>query len=295
MKGIGGIYDVKADNGQNYLCKARGIFRKKGLTPLPGDHVDISVLDEELGEGSVDVIHGRKSYLLRPAVANVDKIIIIICAPPPKPDFTLLDKLLIFSGKAGITPVICVNKSDIDDKDIFNYVNEAYEKAGYAVKSICALSGEGLNGIFEDAKDEIIVFAGQSGVGKSTLLNGIFKKIIMPTGRVSEKIQRGKHTTRHTELIETENGAYIADTPGFTSFDLTDMLKEDVKNYYPEFIKRELECRYNGCLHINEPECAVKDAVEAGEIDKGRYKRYLMFCEMLKDVKKYNINRKGSS
>ena len=292
IKGIGGLYDVKMDNNHNYSCKARGIFRKKGITPLPGDYVDISILDEGLKEGSIDVIHERKSCLLRPAVANVDKIIIIVCAPPPKPDFTLLDKLLIFSEKFEIEPVICVNKSDIDEDDIFNYVNEAYGKAGYNVRSVCALESKGLEGLFEDTKGKIIVFAGQSGVGKSTLLNSIFDKIIMPTGHVSDKIQRGKHTTRHTELIETKNGAYIADTPGFTSFELENMMKEDVKDYYPEFIKREAECKYNGCLHINEPECSVKGAVEKGDIDKARYERYLTFCDMLKDVKLYNINGK---
>lgn len=291
IKGIGGFYYVKTEAG-TYECKARGIFRKTDVTPLPGDMVEISILDEETMKGSMDAILPRKSLLVRPAVANVNQIALVLAAKSPAPDFMLLDKLLITAEIKGIEPIICVNKIDLDEEEEYRKKTDGYKHAGYRIIPMSPKAGAGLEKLRQILTGHITVFAGQSGVGKSTILNRIMDSWVMKTGDVSGKIERGKHTTRHAELLELQDGGYVVDTPGFSSFELTDIEHDTLELYYPEFRQYLNKCRFTGCSHINEPDCCVKEALEKGLIDKDRYNRYIQFYNMLKENKTYKNKRK---
>lgn len=294
-KGIGGFYYVSSEEGM-YECKARGIFRKNELTPLTGDKVVFSVTDPILKKGSIDQILDRNTVLVRPAVANVDRLIAIISARSPDPDLLLLDKLLITAESKGIRTIICVNKTDLDENDIRVDLRESYSLAGYPVIETNSDEEKGFEELKSLLQGHISVFAGQSGVGKSTLLNRVMEALVMKTGGLSEKIGRGKHTTRHAELIELAGGGYIVDTPGFSSFELLGIEHQELYQYYPEFTAFTPNCRFTGCIHINEPDCAVKMAVENQQISKGRYNRYIELYSLLKqeyDMKYKKGNKKG--
>lgn len=284
-KGIGGFYYVKTIQGL-YECKPRGIFRKDGIIPLPGDEVCISVLDENTKTGNIDKINARCSELVRPAVANVDQVAIVVSIKAPAPDYILLDKLLISACKKNIDVVICINKIDLDLEGEAKKLESIYSKSGYKTLMLSSKENTGLDGLEDILKGKITVLAGQSGVGKSTLLNSIMKAYIMETGNVSTKIDRGKHTTRHAELLELRTGGYIIDTPGFSSFQISDVSCGDLDKYYPEFRQLIGQCRFNGCSHICEPDCSIKSAVENNELPKERYDRYVYLYEILKNKKK---------
>lgn len=280
-KGIGGFYYVSSEDGL-YECKARGIFRKNEMTPLTGDRIMFSIIDPVLKKGSLDEILERSSILARPAVANVNQLIAVIAAKTPEPDLVLLDKLLVNSEASGMKAVVCINKIDLDPQDQRRDLYKAYSCAGYQVIETSLRENAGLEELKAILSGRVSVFAGQSGVGKSTLLNMVMNTMVMKTGILSGKIERGKHTTRHTELIEIENGGYVVDTPGFSSFELSGIGRINLQRYYPEFEQYIHLCRFSGCSHLNEPDCGVKQAVADGLINEGRYGRYVDLFAILK-------------
>ena len=283
LKGIGGFYYVSAAEAI-YECKARGIFRKNDVTPLPGDRVNFSVIDEEKKKGSLDEVLPRFSQLTRPAVVNVNQVVIVIAAKSPVPDFLLLDKLLVTAAKENIKAVICLNKLDLDMDDEGEKISEAYKNAGYDFIRTSTKTRQGLDKLEDKLRSMVTVFAGQSGVGKSTLLNSILKDLIMETGILSLKNDRGKHTTRHAELIPLVCGGYIVDTPGFSSFELENIEQNELQHYYNEFLELAEDCRFSGCSHANEPDCKIKELVSSGTIDAGRYERYIELLGYLKQL-----------
>lgn len=293
LKGIGGFYYVKAEdiNGV-YECKPRGIFRKDSITPLPGDIVNFSVLDEQAKLGSIDEILPRKSELVRPAIANINQIAVVIAAKAPNVDFMLLDKLLITAEMKNLRAIICINKIDLE-AETANKIREAYSLAGYDCIEISSVRNIGYGLLKKELKNQVTVFAGQSGVGKSTILNHIMDSWVMETGNVSHKIERGKHTTRHAELLELNFGGYVADTPGFSSFELENIPFNELDNYYPEFNKYVKMCRFNSCSHISEPGCLVQEALERGEVDVDRFQRYSQLYKLLKDIPQYKSKKQN--
>jgi len=292
IRGIAGFYYVAVEDDGVYECRARGIFRKKGLTPLTGDRVMISVTDPVGKKGYIEEIAERSSELARPAVANVDQVIAVIAARSPDPDLMLLDKILVTAEAKGIKAVVCINKIDLDEGGRRTSLREPYKKAGYDVIETSLHDTEGFVRLKEALKGHVSVFAGQSGVGKSTLLNRIMDTVVMKTGSVSEKIERGRHTTRHAELIELPGGGYLVDTPGFSSFELTGIEHGRLQFLYPEFAEHIPKCRFTGCSHVFEADCGVKKAVDEGMIERGRYARFTELYRALRqdDEEKY---RKG--
>jgi len=289
IKGIGGFYYVSSEDGGIVECKARGIFRKNGLTPLTGDRVHFSLTDRAQQKGSIDRIMERTSVLVRPAVANVDQMVAVIAVKSPEPDMMLLDKLLVTVEKKKIRAVVCINKTDLGNENFSSELYKTYTAAGYDVVKTNINETEGFDELKSLLRNHISVFAGQSGVGKSTLLNRVMNTMVMKTGELSGKLDRGKHTTRHAELIELTGGGYIVDTPGFSSFELAGIGYQELAQLYPEFGEYIMCCRFSGCSHISEPHCAVKKALEDGRIDGGRYRRYVELYQLLKqqDEMKY--------
>lgn len=262
---------------------------KAGITPLPGDNVNFDVTDEKDREGYLSEILKRKNKLVRPAVANVDLAFVMISPVDPEPDLMLVDKLFCIYESKDIEPVLCINKADLSDKKTIEEISSQYKKAGYGVVVTNAKTGEGIKELEEYFHNRTIVFSGQSGVGKSTLLNKIMGDYLMETGAVSEKIGRGKHTTRHAEFIVAGDG-YIVDTPGFSNLDPGLLDYEKLAYLYKEFREYEEKCRFKGCIHINEPNCAVKDAVEKKLISPSRHSRYVKIYMLAKESE---IKRRG--
>lgn len=287
IKGIAGFYYIYAEDGQVYECKAKGIFRKDNQKPLVGDNVEISILDENEKEGSVTAILPRKNSLIRPAVANVDQAFVIFAMENPKPNYMLLDRFLIMMEQQGIPAVVCFNKKDLGTEEELDFLYRTYTQCGYRVILSSALKGEGISEIHEILRGKTTVVAGPSGVGKSSLTNSLQGEIQMETGEISKKLKRGKHTTRHSQVIPVEEDTFLVDTPGFSSLYLTDMEEQELKNYFPEFREYEEECRFQGCRHIHEPGCAVKEALEADKISRLRYEDYLALHQELKEKRRY--------
>ena len=275
IKGIAGFYYIYAEDGNVYECKAKGIFRKDNFKPLVGDNVEITVLNEEEKEGSVTSILPRRNSLIRPAVANVDQAFLIFAMENPKPNFLLLDRFLIMMEQQGIPVVICFNKKDVGEKEEMEKLYEIYTGCGYRVVLSSTYEGEGMDEIHEILKGKTTVVAGPSGVGKSSITNCMQGEVQMETGEISKKLKRGKHTTRHSQVIPVEKNTFLVDTPGFSSLYLTDMKEEELRDYFPEFVMYEPQCRFQGCMHIHEPGCAVKEALSEGEISQQRYDNYL--------------------
>ena len=268
------------------------MFRKEGIIPLPGDRVEFSVIREDEKTGFIESIQPRKTQLIRPAVANIDQLAIIIAAKAPEPDFLLLDKLLVTAAVKGIDPLICINKIDLDADEIYKEVVNSYEKTGYPVVAMSSKSGMGIEDFKEKLRGRVTVLAGQSGVGKSTILNNIAGSWVMKTGDISQKIERGKHTTRHAELFELNFGGYVVDTPGFSSFELSGIAFDKLDSCYREFEEYKTKCRFVGCSHLTEPQCGVKDALSKGEIDFGRYERYAQLYNILKEIDSNKYRKK---
>ena len=287
VKGIAGFYYVHAGDIQTYECKARGIFRRENIKPLVGDDVELEVLDQEEREGSIRKILPRRSRLIRPAVANIDQALVIFAIVKPEPNFNLLDRFLIMMEQQGLPCVICFNKSDIASKQEKEALQSAYENSGYQVFFVSVKEREGLKEVRQILQGKTTAVAGPSGVGKSSLINYLYPQAEMETGAISEKIDRGRHTTRHSELFALDGESYIMDTPGFSSLQLFDMEKEELKDFYPEFREYENKCRFRGCVHVSEPGCSVKAALAEGKISDVRYHNYTVLYEELKNRKKY--------
>jgi ribosome biogenesis GTPase len=285
IKGIAGFYYVHA--GSIYECKAKGVFRKDKQKPLVGDDVEMDVLDGENLKGNIVRILPRNSELIRPAVANVEQALVIFAITKPQPNFNLLDRFLIMMGQQKLPCIICFNKLDIDEKNDAEKYEEIYRRCGYTTLSVSAGEGTNIDSLKRLLKGRTTTVAGPSGVGKSSIVNRLQSGIVMETGAISEKIERGRHTTRHSELIAIDEDTYILDTPGFSSLGLFNIEKEELAGFYPEFEKYEKYCKFTGCSHISEPVCGVRDAVEAGEISSVRYDNYRLLYEELKAMKKY--------
>ena len=279
--------NAHSEEGKIYECKAKGVFRKDHKKPLVGDDVQMDVLDEENCKGNIREILPRHSELIRPAVANIDQALVIFSIVKPQPNFNLLDRFLIMMRQQDIPCVICFNKLDIDDTAEHEKYEAIYRAAGYETLSVSAREDRDVDAIRQLLRDKTTTVAGPSGVGKSSLVNRLQNNIVMQTGEISRKIERGRHTTRHTELIALGDNAYILDTPGFSSLGLFDLEKEELATFYPEFAEYEKYCKFGGCSHISEPICGIKDAVADGEISRVRYDNYCLLYEELKNRKKY--------
>ena len=287
IKGIGGFYYVVCENGITYECKAKGVFRNRKIKPLVGDNVEIEILDEEKNLGNIEDILPRFNWLNKPAVANVDQTVIIFAVSAPAPNFNLLDRFLINMEQHEVPTVICFNKVDLEGFRQSEDICRSYTKSGYEVLFISAESGYGIDVLEAVIKGKTTVFAGPSGVGKSSTLNSLFPDANVQTGGLSEKIQRGKHTTRHSELMFVDDDTYIMDTPGFSSLYTEGIEAEDLKLYFPEIAAYTGTCKFNMCNHISEPGCLVKKAVSDGRISKMRYDDYVMIYNELKEKRKW--------
>lgn len=275
VKGIAGFYYVHVVGFGIYECRARGIFRKENKKPLVGDNVEIEILDDKDMEGNLVKILPRKNELIRPAVANVDQALVVFAAAKPDPHFNLLDRFLVMMEAKGIRTVLCFNKEDIAGESRITELKEIYENCGCRVIFTSALKKQNIEEVKDVLQDSTTVVAGPSGVGKSSLINLLQSGVKMETGEISRKIERGRHTTRHSELITLNEDSYIMDTPGFSSLYVNDFEKEELKYYFPEFTPYNDQCRFHGCDHVHEPGCAVKEAVDQGKIHEIRYRDYL--------------------
>lgn len=287
IKGIAGFYYVQTEASGLYECKAKGIFRKEKIKPLVGDNVEISVTDEEKKNGNVDQILQRKNTLIRPAVANIDQVLVIFAAASPKPNLNLLDRFLVSMEMQGVPAVLCFNKLDCVEKEEKEQLSRIYAGSGCQVLFTCARTGEGIAQVRAVLEGKTTAVAGPSGVGKSSMVNLLAPEAQMETGEISRKIDRGKHTTRHSEILPVSGHTFICDTPGFSSLAVWDMEKEELKECFREFSPYEGQCRFQGCTHTHEPGCAVKEALEAGRISQERYDNYLEMYTELKEKRRY--------
>ena len=287
IKGIAGFYYVHVEGQGTYECRAKGIFRKDGVKPLVGDDVLVDVLDDAQMTGNIREILPRRNALLRPAVANVDQALVIFAIVKPQPNFNLLDRFLIRMERQGLPTIICFNKQDIASAGEKEALRQAYETCGCRVLFFSALENEGVEEIRALLQGKTTTVAGPSGVGKSSLINRLSPQAGMETGTISRKIGRGRHTTRHSEIIALGEESYIMDTPGFTSLELPQITKEELGWYYPEFREHEPFCKFRGCAHISEPDCKVKAAVEEGKISRMRYENYMVLYRELKENRRY--------
>lgn len=286
IKGIAGFYDVAVE-GTIYRCRAKGIFRNQKVKPLVGDWVEIEILDEKDREGNLTEILPRMNELIRPAVANVDQAIVVFAAKNPKPNYNLLDRFLMTMEKQGIPVIVCFNKKDLAKEKELAQLESIYEQCGHQVVFISAKEGNGIHEIRDLIRGKTTVLAGPSGVGKSSLMNQLNPDANMEVGAVSRKIQRGRHTTRHSELIMIERGTFVLDTPGFSSLFIDRFEEDEVKDYFQEFAPYESQCRFQGCSHTHEPDCGVKKALEEGRISRIRYENYVNIYQELKEKRKW--------
>lgn len=287
VKGISGFYYVHVVESGIYECKAKGVFRQQKVKPLVGDDVEIDILDSQAMLGNIVDILPRKNELIRPAVSNVDQALLIFAAAKPQPNFNLLDRFLIMMKYQSVPVIICFNKSDLSSEQDRENLRQIYATCGCQIIFTSAKEESGIEELKAILNNKTTTVAGPSGVGKSSLVNVLCPDIQMETGEISRKIERGKHTTRHSQLIHIADKTYIMDTPGFSSLYIPGLEKEDLGRFYEEFADYEPYCRFQGCSHINEPDCGVKQALAEGKIHPVRYENYCMLYEELKSVKKY--------
>lgn len=279
VKGIGGFYYVKTDGGI-IECRARGKFRNESKTPTVGDSVEIDVDIDNTG--TVKTINKRKNFFIRPPISNIDTLIIVAALKDPEPDFVFIDKMLLIAKKNNVDVILCVNKTDLESDNELDNFKEIYKNSNVQVIFVSTYENEGIDTLKNAINHKVTAFAGFSGVGKSSILK-MLTGLDLQTGDISKKLSRGKHTTRHVELLEYEKGSYLADTPGFSMLDIPDIGSNELYLYYDEFKPYYDECKFSDCSHINENKCAVKDAAENGLISKSRYESYKLFYKMLKE------------
>ena len=286
IRGIAGFYYVHIVESGIYECKAKGKFRIDKIKPLVGDNVNIEVTDEINKKGNIAEILTRKNELIRPAVANIDQAAVVFSVVKPKPHYNLLDRFLTMMEYKGIPVILCFNKLDLAEEKQVKEIECIYKTSFHKIIFISAKEKQNMLKLKELLNGKTTVFAGPSGVGKSSITNELQMVVSMPTGSISQKIERGKHTTRHSELIRIDEHSYLVDTPGFSSFYASEFEEGELKYYITEFRKYEGLCKYQGCNHIHEPECAVKEAVKQGKIHEIRYKNYLEMYQDLQTNKK---------
>lgn len=279
IKGIGGFYYVDTPEGI-IECRARGIFRKRGFTPLVGDRAVIEKNDSK--HGVINEIKERTNVLIRPAVANVTQMVAVVAQSSPAPNPYVLDKLIASAEFAGLRIAVCFNKSDLGG---CGDMIDAYKKAGFQVITASAVDNSGIQPLRDFLKDEITVFAGNSGVGKSSLINRLMEREMFETGRVSHKLERGRHTTRHSEFAELPFGGYIIDTPGFSSFDINTIPLEELGTMFREFEEFDTGCRFPDCTHRSEPDCSILNAVTDGRISRSRHESYVQLYGEIKKAR----------
>jgi ribosome biogenesis GTPase len=288
IKGIAGFYYVHDGHSRIYECKAKGIFRNRKVKPLVGDNVEFDVLDAEMSVGNITDILPRESELIRPAVANIDQCLIVFAFRDPEPNFHLLDRFLITMERNQIPVTLVFNKQDlVDPETAMKQMKSYFVGTDYPILGISTYSGEGIDRVREQLLGKTTVLAGPSGVGKSSLINYLLPDAAMETGEISEKIKRGRHTTRHSELFWLEEETFIFDTPGFSTIYLDEVETEDLRFYFPEINRFEGQCRFLGCIHDREPGCQVKQAVSEGRISSERYEHYLSYIQECKSRRKY--------
>ena len=287
LRSLSGFYDVQTAGGL-VTCRARGILRKEGNSPLTGDLVEITV---ERGKGMVEKILPRKNKFIRPAVANIDALVVFAANVNPITEPYLIDRVAAIAGDQNVPVILCINKCDLDPAvDLVRI----YEHAGFRVICTSAETGEGVQELKESISGKLVAFTGNSGVGKSSILNRLAPELNLATGEVSEKLGRGRHTTRHVELYRLGDDTYVADTPGFSSFDTDQMdiiLKENLQYAFPDFGKYIGQCRFDDCSHRKEPDCAVRAAYESGEIEKSRYDSYLKLYEKASQINLWELKK----
>lgn len=288
IKGIAGFYYVHAAGSGIYECKAKGVFRKEKRKPLVGDDVEIAVLDEAEKKGNIEKLLPRKNELIRPAVANIDMALVIFAAAEPEPNLNLLDRFLVFMQYQGVPATVCFNKMELVTQKRRGELAQIYERCGCPVLFISVKQRQGLEELKRALLGKTTAVAGPSGVGKSSLINFLQPQAQMETGEISRKIERGKQTTRHTQLVYVTEGTYIMDTPGFSSLYLPEMEKEELGKYYCEFASFEPFCRFQGCSHMSEPDCGVKQALEQERISSVRYENYRQLYTELKERRRYS-------
>ena len=280
VRSLSGFYDVQIP-GKVISCRGRGSLRKEGVTPLTGDMVEITV---ERGKGMVEKVLPRKNRFIRPAVANVDALVVFAANVNPVTEPFLIDRVAAIAGDQNVPVILCINKCDLDPAVDLNRI---YRNAGFSVIQASAQTGEGVEELRKLLQGKLVAFTGNTGVGKSSMLNRLCPQLELPTGEVSEKLGRGRHTTRHVELYYLGEDTYVADTPGFSSFDTDQMdviLKENLQYAFPDFGAYIGKCRFDDCSHRKEPDCAVRAALEAGEIEKSRYDSYLKLYEKASQI-----------
>ena len=281
IENISNLYQVKTEEGL-YETTARGKFKKDEITPVVGDKVEITVTDEIQKKAVIEEIYERQVYIKRPKLANITQIVFVVSSKDPKPDLYMLDKQLAFAEYIGVNAIIVLNKTDLDQKEEFKNIKQVYSKIGYTVILTDAKQRKGIEELKQALKNNVNAFSGNSGVGKSTLINGIFNKDITQEGEISKKNKRGKNTTTAIKLYEIDDNTYIADTPGFSTFDISEIESKDLYQYFKEFNTYAENCEFIGCTHIKEENCGIKQAMQEGKIDTARYER---FCKIYNELK----------
>ena len=297
VENISNLYRVKVIEEESnvkdkvYEANARGKFKKEDITPVVGDFVECEVVkeDKEKDRVSIDKILDRKVYIKRTKLANISKIVLVVSSKHPKPDLLMLDKQLAFAEFLGIEALIVLNKIDLDKEKSFKEIKRVYEKIGYKVLETEAKEGIGIDELKKELYGNTNAFSGNSGVGKSTLINAIFERDVTLEGEISKKSRRGKNTTTSTKLYEIDEKTFIADTPGFSTFDISEIESKDLASYFKEFKEYITECEFVGCTHIKEKNCGIKNAVKEGKIEKERYDR---FCKIYQELKEKEERKK---
>lgn len=283
---IANLYKIKANN-KIYEAVARGKLKKEEITPVVGDTVEIEIIDEETRKATIEEIKPRQTYIKRPKIANVTQIILMISTKNPKPDLSMLDKQLVYAELQKIEPIIIINKIDLDE-EITKEIEKTYKNIGYKVYTTIAKEKETVETVKKQLKGKISVIAGNSGVGKSTIINALFKENVTEEGEISTKNKRGKNTTTDVKLYELEENTYIADTPGFSTFEITEIESKNLDKYFREFKEEIKNCEYVGCTHIKEERCGIKEAIKQGKITQERYER---FCKIYQELKEKEAQR----